>query len=446
MSEPRADRRLRAREALGSLLGPGLRTATLASKLVLTLYLARAVAPAELGIFGVTVASLTIAAQLLGVEFYTYANRELLGVEGERRPALLRNHAAFLGLAYLVGLPLSVFPFLMGWLPLSLLGWYLALLVAEHLAQEAFRLLVALGRPGVAHATLFLRGGAWVWPVVAAGVLWPAGRGLTPVWVGWLVGDLAALALAGVALRALLGPVLRRGRLDWRWIRRGLRMGLRFLAGSLAVAGIAYADRLALQHVHGEAAAGYYTFFWSLASAVPAIAYATWTVRALPGLVRAGRRGEGDALRRGVRRFALLMAPGAILLGLAAAWAVGPLLAWLDRPDYASELTAYRVLVAGAVVTAVGEVPFLALYALGRDRSVAITAVLALLLDIAALALLTPRFGLVGAALATLTARTALLAARAVLLKRALALPDGAGSLPPEPPAPGDVPEVSGRE
>jgi len=444
VSEPRAHRRLHARKALGSLVSPGLRAATLGSKLVLTLFLARAVTPSELGIFGVTVASLTIAAQLLGVEFYTYANRELLGVAGEHRPAVLRNHVAFLGLAYLVGLPLSVLPLMMGWLPLSLLGWYLALLVAEHLAQEAFRLLVALGRPVLAHATLFLRGGAWVWPVVAIGALWPADRGLTPVWVGWLAGDLAALAVAGVALRALLGPLLRRGRLDWRWIRRGLRMGLRFLAGSLAVAGIAYADRLALQHVHGEAAAGYYTFFWSLASAVPAIAYATWTVRALPGLVRAGRLGEGDALRRHLRRFALLMVPGAIVLGLAAAWAVGPLLAWLDRPDYAAELTAYRVLVAGAVVTAVGEVPFLALYALGRDRSVAITAVGALLLDVAALALLTPRFGLVGAALATLAARTALLVVRGALVGRALARPDGAGPAPPEVAASRDVPGVSG--
>jgi len=429
VSEPRAHPRLRARdragEAAASLLGPALRAATLGSKLVLTLYLARVVTPSELGIFGVTVASLTIAAQLLGVEFYTYANRELLGLEDERRPEVLRNHAAFLGLAYLVGLPLSLLPFLLGWLPLSLLGWYLPLLVGEHLAQEAFRLLVALGRPGLAHATLFLRGGAWVWVVVGIGTLWPAGRGLTPVWAGWLAGDLAALAVGGVALRALLGPGIASGDPDWRWIRRGFRMGLRFLAGSLAVAGIAYADRLALQHVHGEAAAGYYTFFWSLASAVPAIAYATWTVRALPGLVRAGRRGEGDALRRHVRRFAVLMVPGAVLLGLAAAWAVGPLLAWLDRPDYAAELTAYRVLVAGAVVTAVGEVPFLALYALGRDRSVAVTAVLALLLDLAALALLTPRFGLVGAALATLTTRTALLVVRGVLVKRALAASAG---------------------
>lgn len=75
------------------LINIALRGMTLGSKFLLIFFLARFLEPAELGLYGLLVATIGYALYLLGLDFYTYSTREILKRERNEWGGLLKNQA-----------------------------------------------------------------------------------------------------------------------------------------------------------------------------------------------------------------------------------------------------------------------------------------------------------------------------------------------------------------
>ena len=82
-----------------------LRAISILAKFALLAYLGRYTTLADLGTYGLLVTCLGLGVQLLGMEFYIFNTREILGCDEPERVILFRDQLVFHSLTYIVVLP-----------------------------------------------------------------------------------------------------------------------------------------------------------------------------------------------------------------------------------------------------------------------------------------------------------------------------------------------------
>ncbi len=393
-----------------------LRAVTLASKFLLILFMARYLSPEDVGVFGLVSAIIGLAIYFLGMDFYAYSTREILGCTQSQRVCRIRDQLVFHLAGYTIFLPLLLGAFAGNFISWRYLGWFYLVLVFEHLNQEVGRLLVTLSRPAAANLVHFFRGGAWVYLVLGM-TLWGEGHlDLRTVWAGWSAGSGAGLLLGIWLLRSLDWSALRGVPVDWAWIRKGLADSSLFLAATVAVKAVEYADRFFLQHYHGEAMVGVYTFYANITNVVQVFVFSGITMVLYPRIVSAWQGGERGEYRRLSSRMLVLNCAGAFGLAAVAALGLFPALTLVGKPIYGHHLEAFWIMLGAVVILIAGWTPHYALYVRHRDRMLLTSALLALVVTIALNALLVPRYGVTGAALSTLGGYATLSVMKTVLV------------------------------
>ena len=370
-----------------SSINLSLQALTLVSKSLLLLVLARYLSVAELGTFGILVVTLGLAMYLLGMDFYVFNTREILAREPAEAPRLLRDQLVFHVLCYSLALPLLLLIFQFGMLP-----WRLSLLF------------VTLSRPVKSAVQLSVRSGVWVSALPALLILEPGFRTVEIVCLCWIAASALSVAISLYWLLDLPWHQAWSAPIDWRWIRRGLAVCLPFLGSSLAVRGILTLDRYALQHFSGAEAVGVYTFYSNAYNAVQAFVDMGVLFILRPRIIAAYQKGLIDEYRSLMRRLSWAVSGLVVVLCLAAALAIYPLLMLVESPIYGEHLGVYWIVLAMAVVTTLGEIPHTALYVRRQDRVIVGATFLGLAAALVLNLALVPGMGLMGAAVATLLA------------------------------------------
>lgn len=346
-----------------------LRGMTLASKFLLIFFLARFIEPAELGLYGLLVVTIGYALYLLGLDFYTFTTREILKRERSEWGGLLKDQAALTLLLYAVFMPLLLLVFSTDSLPWGVAGWFFALLVLEHLNQELMRLLIAISEPLLASLMLFLRSGAWALIVTGFMFVMPETRKLDTVLAAWTIGGLIALLLAVWRVyRMKVGGWQKR--IDWAWIRQGVRIALPLLVATLALRGLFTLDRYWLEALTGLEVLGAYVLFMGIANAMMSFLDAGVFAFIYPGLISAFQKQRADAFRQGVKRLLIQTAVFSAIFAVLALLLIGPLLDWLGRPLYREQQAMFPWILMATVLYALGMIPHFALYAQGLDRPI----------------------------------------------------------------------------
>jgi O-antigen/teichoic acid export membrane protein len=394
----------------------GLRGVSLGSKFVLMLVMARFLSPGEMGAYGLITGTVGIAIYVLGLDFYVFSTRELLAREAGERGSLLRDQAVFHLVSYVVVLPALLVVFAAGFVPWRYLGWLYLVLVAEHVAQESYRLLIVVGKPVLANLAFFLRAGAWAYPVLALFVLAVGARHVETVLAAWTLGAGSSAVLGVVALMRAFGDGAGRAAVDWRWIRRTAVGSLPFFLSTLALRGVEYSDRFFLQRSAGEQAVGVYTFFFSLAYTVSTLVQAGVVQVLYPRVVASFQRGQVAEYRALLKRMAVGSIAVAVGGALAIALVVRLILLLVNRPIYAEHLATLWLLLGGVLVNSMATLPSWALYVRHRDRQILGANLCGLLVSICSNAILVPRYGVYGAAFTTIIANVAIGAATMLFL------------------------------
>jgi O-antigen/teichoic acid export membrane protein len=382
----------------------GLQALNLLGKALLLFLLARYLSVADVGLFGLVFSTLTLALVFVGLGYNLYSIREMLRGGPDRVPRLLRDQVVLHGLTYVPAVPVLLGVFAWRVLPWSLAGWFISLLVLEHLNTELYQVLIALTRTTRATALLFLRHGAWVYGLLALVLLAPGRASLPAVLGGWACGEAAALLLGAFWLRdlpwraALVAPV------DWPWLGRGLWTTLPLLLALLATSGANMADRYALEALRGPEDLGVYTFYGNVRTAILSLLEIGIFNLVEPRIVAAYQRGQLDEYRRLMRNLlGGLLGLGALLTA-AAVLLIRPVVALVGKPVYGEHLDTFGLVLVLTVVHAVMNLPLLALYARRMDWRRLLVSLLGLAAAVALNLLLVPSLGMNGAALATIGA------------------------------------------
>lgn len=399
-----------------------LRLASAGSRFVLLLVLARLLSPAEVGHYGLFLATVILGIAFMGAEFYAFGNRELLRLGRERWSFVVQHCLLAWSLVYLLMAPalLLVAPL---WRQEGISPWWLpAILVVEHLCQESNRLLIAMGRPLTASSLMFLRMGAWVWVLLPWMWLDPASRRLDAVFLAWFCGAALSLLVAIALIRREIGP-WRRWPTDWRWLRRGAGIGLLYLASSFAYRGMFAVDRYFVQHLVGAEQLGVYVLYIGLATAIITVIEPAILAFLNPRLVASWQTGDLASYRRIFRELRWSVLALSTLLALAIALLAPWLLAWTGKSAYLQDLDLLWLLLLMVWVCANGSALDSALYARGQDRALTGATVATFALFLALVPALAALDRGLAVATALLLAFAASYALRLYLLRRAPATP-----------------------
>lgn len=373
------------------LFNLGLRGVTLISKFVLIFVLARFLAPAELGLYGLFAATVAYALMVVGVDFYTFSTREIIKLDRAYWGQVLKSQAALALVMYSVCIPLLLAFFAFDALPWTVAGWLVLLLVLEHVAQEFNRLLVAVSEQLWASIVLFLRMGVWVWGVSVLMITDPQWRNLDIVFAAWSLGS-ALACLLGVARLRRMGVGGWRDDVDWSWIRRGLKIAVPLLLGTLALRAVFTVDRYAVEFLANSEVLGAYVLFIGIGNALMSFLDAGVFSFAYPGLVAAAHTNDGDRFRYGMGRLLIHTLTLTSGFSVVAALLIEPVVDWLDKPVYAQQLVMFPWVLLAMALFGIGMVPHYGLYAQGYDKQIVRSHFAGLLIFGAVIALVNPFF------------------------------------------------------
>ena len=404
------------------LLNLSLRAATLVSKFALIFVLAKFLEPAEVGLYGLLSATVFYVLMALGFDFYTYATRELIVTDRRDWAGMLRDQGVFYGITYTALLPLCLLLFWLGFLPWNLAIWFFPLLALEHLAQELNRLLVAISEPLWASVVMFVRSGAWA--VAAALWMWldPAQRSLEFVLAAWALGVLAACVLGASRLRSLDSSSLRR-KVDWQWIRKGIRIAFPFVLATLSLRALYTVDRYWLEALGGLEVLAAYVLFVGIANAIMSFLDAAVFTFAYPALIAAAGKGDRADFDHRMGRLTRHTLGVTVGLSIAALVCAGPVIDWLDRPSYAEHFGLLYWTVLAAAISSVSMIPHYGLYARRKDRPIIFSHLASLPLFLIATLALIPLLGHAAVPAAMAAAFLFLLLAKLAAFKRCGPLP-----------------------
>jgi O-antigen/teichoic acid export membrane protein len=353
----------------GRFLNVGVQAITLVARFLLIFFLAKYLDPALVGYYGLFVAAVGYSLYFVGLDFYTYATREILKAPNEQRGRLLKGQAMLSGLLYLLFLPAALVLWHHSDWPESLLLWFFPILIFEHLNQEVSRLLVALSEPVTASVLLFIRQGSWALVIVALMAWDPSSRHLQTVMFLWAVAGFAA-AVAGVWKVRKLRMGGWREALDWHWIRSGIAVSASFLLATLALRGIQTFDRYWLESLGGIEIVAAYVLYFGVAGTLLTFLDAGLFAFTYPALIQLHLDQKTNVAHAMVRRmlgFTILLSGGFAFIS----WLLLPyLLLWINNPVYSKAINLYPWLLLAMIVNAFSMVPHYALYARGHDRPI----------------------------------------------------------------------------
>ena len=406
------------RRLVDQLLRFSMRAGATVSKFLLAIYTARYLGLADLGMYGLLVGATTIVPAIVGLGMTEWTSRRLVDLPRTQALPLIASRLSLTLSIHLIVQPLAfAVDILLGEpIPLQTAALCGAILLMENLGSEASEMLIARRRVFLAYLVAFLRVGFWPIPVMAIGLLYPETRTLEFLLLGWL----AMLVVSWLALLVLLVPEGR-----WRLMRPQWRLLFPELRGSLVLyikdvsSTISmFLDRFLISLFLGLELTGVYTLFWSITNVVHSLAVYDIIKAQLPSLIVSGRSNEPE-FRAHERRLQIEIGSWSLLLALGAAVAMPLLLPLLNQPLAQESLPVFWLILLATLLRIAADLYGSVLLALTRDRTIAWVAAAGALASAGLNLVLTPFFGLAGAATAYAMTSGGLFAARLILSRTA---------------------------
>lgn len=348
-----------------------LRGSSLAAQFLILVILARALGPAEFGVFTLIQTTRVIAILLLGFEFNAYSRREIVvAPNAVTQTTHIRDQ---LGISSIMGVNAVFISFgaaLAGLFSMHLAAIVAFLIFVDLISQEGIRILYALQRVMMANWVYFIRSSVWVFLILAIYLYSPHTLTLELALEIWAAFSASAILFFLWSLRAHPWNIVLRTRMDWRWVRRGFRVAAPFFISTAFLNILSYLPRYMLFYMRGLEQTGIFGFYTGIAVGIVNL-LSTITIPA--GVAKAvysyslhGETAFGQDMRRLWRDSALLSLFLAACLLL-----VFPLiLPIIGSQNYPMDWT-LLVLVVLANVTQVGSlVAQTSLYARHRDKEI----------------------------------------------------------------------------
>lgn len=367
-------------------LNVSLRVVTLATKLILILFMAKYLPPEEVGLYGLITVTVTFSIYFVGFEFYTYSTRELIGRSKNEWPKLIAAQVIFFVLLYLLVLPWISLVFIFDLIPQKFILACLVLIVLEHLSAELMRLLVAMEKPLLATMVIFIKQGLWSVCFIVVMWLYPSVRSIEFLLLFWVAGVLLGIVF-GVIPLLKLGWTRYDIRPNWTWVKKGIWVAFPLLISSVSARALFTLDRFAFEAMNDLALLGVYTVFVSIASSLLAFMESGVFVFYYPKMVKAFKSRDFTTLLTTYSKLIKQSLFCLVVLAIFGCIFMTLIVGFIENKIYSENINLFYGILISILVFIVGYVFQYALYATSNDKAIVISNVFGLFVFVVILAI-----------------------------------------------------------
>jgi len=370
-------------------------------KFVLIFALARMLTPSDVGLYGLITATVSFSILLIGADYYTYSQRELLARPLEQWSFVIQHQIKALLILYAVFIPIHSLLFVVGFIDWKYAVWFFLLLILEHVAQETYRLLVAMHKQLTASWIFFIRFGSWVFLLLPLMYFNAQYQNLETLFSVWMVGSLLSIIVGSVAIKRIL-PNWDRVKTDYAWLKKGFKVGGLFLLSTLCFKALLTFDRYSVEALGSIEMLGVYVFYIGIVMSAFSLLEPAVFSFLYPRMLQAYQAKHMVKYQNLLKELAVSTVGVSFILALII-WYVTPLIIlWVDKPIYSSFLSDFIYIIIAGFIFAIGHIPHYALYAMKKDKWIVSSHITAIGIFFTALTLLHYKSGIKVVALALL--------------------------------------------
>ena len=359
------------------ILNISLRGVTLASRFLFIFFLAKYLAPEDLGLYGIFTATVGYALYFVGLDFYVYTTREVLKSERKQWGSFLKNQAFvsfFLYILLFITLFLTV---VSGKITVIQASWFLLILILEHINQEISRLLVIINQQTIASVLLFVRQGLWAILIVALMATRILPGTLNNVFLFWTASGLLSMTLGFLSLKKV-GMGGWQSKIDYSWIIKGIKVSGFFLVATLALRGLQTVDRYWMQYLNNLEVVGAYVLFIGMASTLMTFLDAGVFSFSYPALIKLKNEREDSGFEKHLKKMSVITILITIAFIIISVLVMPLLLTWTGKPIFEKYILVYYILLIAVAMNALGMIFHYALYAIGKDKAIIVSHIISL--------------------------------------------------------------------
>lgn len=346
------------------LLDLFLRVAGLAGKFLLFIVIAKYFDDSAMGEYGLITGLLAMMLYIVGMDFYTYSTREIIHKKIEIWTSLY-NQMFFYALNYVL-----LFFFWKWVTHFSGISNYLVLifilLIFEHLSQELYRILIVLEKITAANIQLFIRIGLWCYICIGLLFFDMAPTSLEFILQIWLMFVFISVLFALYCIQRAVPIKFRYLKLEFQWLKKGLKVASVFFIGTLFLRTIFYFDKIIINHYSNLQLVGIYVFYIGIINAVQSVLDVLVISRYYPSLVASvGKLDHLVSAKRRMMMHVLVQGGGLFLLSIPACWIVVRL---LGKSGYEQMFYLYPLLCVAWLILNISMVYHYVLFGLKKDN------------------------------------------------------------------------------
>ncbi len=381
------------------------------SKFLLVIGLSKTLTTSEYGVLSLIMTTLTFLIFFLGLDFYNFSHREIIEKNGEKIQFLINQFWFHLS-CYIIYIPIIYFIFSNDVVPLEYIIPFYALMILEHMGQELFRLFNLFNKPNHANFTLLIRTAIWIGIMLTVECL-IFKRELTIMHLlyYWIGGSFLAIiySLIYIGIGEFKSQEINFFSVDYKWIKKGVKVSMPFFFGTIAYKIIEYSDRYMIDWFLDKEQVGIYSFYANFANIVNIIVNTITITLIVPNLLRAVSSNEVMRIKTITQQFSKELYLTTILISICVIVLIFPTLKWLNKPEFSNELTTYFIILVANVIFNLSLLYHFLLYAYKNDEAIFKPTLYASITNIFLNIVLIPKFGIIAAAISTLVSVTLIL-------------------------------------
>lgn len=337
------------------------------SRFILFVVLAKILSPDQLGIFGLINAGVAFFVLLVGVDFYTYSNRELLSISKSEYSRNIINQIYAYPIIYALIIPIITLIFYNNYLPWSYLSWFLILIIMEHISTEQNRILNTLQKQLSASLVMFLRSASWI--IIALPFIYfnESYQNVEVLLFSWIIGLSTSILVGGIIIaKYISGWKLYAP--DLKWIQNGYKTGLLFLLGTLSFQAITTFDKYWLEILSNSKIVGVYVFYFTVIIGANAFIHAGLIVFSSPKIIKAYQSGDIIKFQKLSNIFFKKLLLATILVVVTLIILTPFVIEWINKPLYQNYYNLFYIIAFIGAIMVITNHPHTYLYAIKKDK------------------------------------------------------------------------------
>jgi len=357
--------KLLSKRSLMRLLNIGIRGGTVLGRFLLIMFLAKYLHEADMGRFGIFVATILLCVLVVGLEFNKYMYGELFAQDEVVRPKILGSHAKIVSCLYLLSVPGLYLVFVFGLIEYRYILYFYVALLFVLVSMELQALLTVLGYQLLSSIVYFVQASSWVFVVIPVVYFFPSYRSLEFIYFAWVSGAFVSVIIALWFLRKSNVRIDMDG-MGGAWLRRGLKKCVIFLLSSLMLKLLLTVDRYAMEYYSTTELVGVYVFYISVVMGIfnflePAVFSFIY-----PKMLRYHREHKPDAYAIAHRELVYATFVGVSVLGIFLYFAVPYIIKVLGLDAYKEHLDSLDIIISAGAISMLGYIPHYVLFSRGE--------------------------------------------------------------------------------